>query len=93
MKVIFKRGQASLGAIESLLRRPRSGDTDLRQTRRVLTKLLEGLFVKLSESIPFVLDERFDAPLDGLSILFGRLAESIELRLHLLEAPLDLDNV
>jgi len=37
--------------------------------------------------------ERFDTALHRLSLLFGRFSKSIQLRLHLFEAPLDVDNV
>ena len=93
MKVVLKGAQSSFGAIEPLLRGPRGGDTDLGQARCVLTKLLERLFVNLSERVPFVFDERFDTPLHRLSLLFGRFSKSIQLRLHLFKAPLDVDNV
>src|ERR671919_1641390 len=79
MKLILERDQPSLGAVEPLLCGPRSGDADLRQARRVLAKLLDRLFVNLSESVPIVLNQRFDAPLHRLSILFGRFSESIQL--------------
>ena len=87
-KDLYEVGEISKKTLTQTLR---SLESDGLVARRVLAELLDRLLVNLSEGVPFVLNQRFDAPLHRLSIRFGRFSESIQLRLQQLETPVDVN--